>query len=156
MTEALNSGQPAPVQVLPLEWHIVEGALPPETIKSQGELHVMSAYPNEKGSWTLDDGMAVSEHDTAEDVKEAGRLELERRILAHVKATPALNAVLDALRSVVEAAHHEAGEVDRRLALLDARNAIAAWDKKKPVQAGSLDQGVPNHHDHTQRGFSPR
>lgn len=24
------------------------------------------------------------------------------------------------------------------------------------VQAGSLDDGVPNHHDHSQRGFTPR
>jgi hypothetical protein len=156
MTETRDPGQPAPMQVLPLEWHRLEGALPPETIQSKGHLHAMCIWPNEKGSWTLKDGKAVSEHESEEDAKEAGRRELERRILQLVGPSPVVNDLVEALRGVVEAAHPDAGEVDRRLALQDARNAVAAWDKRKPVQAGNLDQGVPNYHDHTQRGFSPR
>lgn len=152
----MSVNSPAPVQVNPLEWHRLEGALPPETIQSKGQLHDMCIWPNTEGSWTLKEGKVVSEHESEEDAKEAGRLKLERRILTVTSPSPAVDALVEALRAVVEAAHPEAGEVDRRLALLDARNAIAAWDKKQTVQAGSLDQGVPNHHDHTQRGFSPR
>lgn len=156
MTETRDPGQPAPMQVLPLEWNRLEGALPPQTIQSKGHLHNMCIWPNRKGSWTLQEGKVDSEHESEEDAKEAGRLKLEQRILDLVGPSPAVNGLVDALRGVVEAAHPDAGEVDRRLALQDARNAIAAWGEKNPVQVGSLDQGVPNHDDHTQRGFTPR
>jgi hypothetical protein len=135
---------------------VVDGALPRETFKSEGPLHYMVIFPTDKGVWILSDGKSVSEHDTEDAAKEEGRLELEKRILDLVGPSPVVNDLVEALRGVVEAAHPDAGEVDRRRALQDARNAVAAWDKRKPVQAGNLDQGVPNYHDHTQRGFSPR
>jgi hypothetical protein len=74
---ALEAARAATMTVPALEWHEVAS---PKGYRSQGPLHVMTIYENEIGSWTLDDGEAVSPHATLEAAREAGRGTLERRI----------------------------------------------------------------------------
>lgn len=74
---ALEAARAATSKVNPLEWYEISD---PKGFQSQGPLHLMTIYENDLGSWTLDDGEAVSPHATLEAAQEAGRVALEQRI----------------------------------------------------------------------------
>jgi hypothetical protein len=86
---------PATVRVKPLEWDEADGIH-----RSQGPLHMIEVFPNVKGTWTLEDGMALSEHGSEAAAKEAGRAVLERRILAALSPVP-----VEGLRPDIEGSH---------------------------------------------------
>lgn len=88
------------VEVKSLEWCIT----PETTYKAEGVAGIYEVYPNRQGDWTLDDGMAISAHATAEKAKEAGNGEETRRILSAITTRPASEVRAEAHAAAIEAA----------------------------------------------------
>lgn len=60
-----------------LDWNVTEYT----TYKAESWCGVYTVYPNSAGSWTLDDGAAVSAHDGPAEAKIAAAKEDTRRVL---------------------------------------------------------------------------
>lgn len=63
--------------VQPLDWNPLSDA----TWKAENWTGVYRIYPNALGGWTLDDGAAVSSHETPQAARTAGHTEQTRRVL---------------------------------------------------------------------------
>lgn len=87
------------VRVKPLEWEWSEYR---HAWVSQGPLHAMEVFLAMNENWTLGDGQGFSTHPSEAAAKEAGRVELQKRILAALSPAPAPEPMHeDAPRAVI-------------------------------------------------------